>query len=251
MQRYFASFLKEDNVFLILGEDYHHLVRVMRMKTGDSVICVNDEGEAALCQVIALSADKVVAEVVHWLDDSVELPVNVTIASGLPKGDKLDWIIQKGTELGAYTFIPFYAARSIAKWDEKKAAKKTERLQKIAKEAAEQAHRSFVPNVKQPISVKELVDLSDHYDFRAVASEEAAKDGETAYFARVLHELTEGHSLLLVFGPEGGLSEKEVDQLKEAGFVACGLGPRILRTETAPLYALSAISYHFELAKLS
>lgn len=115
------------------------------------------------------------------------------------------------------------------------------------KEAAEQSHRSEIPDVYAPVSFKQLLAMSNDYDVCLVAYEEEAKQGEKSNFAQALAKLESGQKLLLVFGPEGGLSEEEISALREHTFVACSLGPRILRTETAPLYALSAASYHFEL----
>ncbi|MEN8701046.1 16S rRNA (uracil(1498)-N(3))-methyltransferase [Bacillus infantis] len=248
MQRYFTD-RDTDGKFSIAGDDFHHITRVMRMKEGDSIICAVRGGRSAVCRIAEITDEQVIAEVVQWKEASSELPIKAAIASGLPKGDKLELIIQKGTELGASVFIPFTAARSIVKWDEKKAGKKTERWQKIAKEAAEQSHRDMQPDVLQPVSMKELIELGEVYDHKVIAYEEDAKDGESSAFASILAGMEEGQSLLMVFGPEGGFSEKEAALLKDNGFVSCGLGPRILRTETAPLYALAAVSYHFELMR--
>jgi 16S rRNA (uracil1498-N3)-methyltransferase len=233
--------------FIIDGEDLHHISRVMRMKSGDQIICVTEDGRSAVCTIAEITDEQIVADVVKWEEETAELPVHITIASGLPKGDKLEWIIQKGTELGAAKFVPFLAARSIVKWDEKKSAKKVERWQKIAKEAAEQSHRSKIPTVDSPVSIKTILQRAEQYDSCLVAYEEEAKRGEASVLATTLRDLKSGQSLLIIFGPEGGLSTDEVSLLKDKGFLMCGLGPRILRTETAPLYLLSAVSYHFEL----
>ncbi|MBM4762344.1 16S rRNA (uracil(1498)-N(3))-methyltransferase [Bacillus sp. B15-48] len=249
MQRYFVNSPTEDEQFHIVGDDYHHLVRVMRMKQGNQIICVSTHGESALCEIAEITAEKVVANVVKWNEDSSELPVRITIASGLPKGDKLDWIIQKGTELGARRFVPFKAARSIVKWDEKKSSKKIERWGKIAKEAAEQSHRNFIPTIDFINTLNDLVAYGVTYDYKLIAYEEEAKQGESSLLYEVFQKMRANESLLIIFGPEGGLTEKEVSFLQENGFVSCSLGPRILRTETAPLYLLSAASYHFELMR--
>ncbi|MFP5109162.1 16S rRNA (uracil(1498)-N(3))-methyltransferase [Neobacillus sp. C211] len=249
MQRYFVKQRANGNRFLIDEEDRHHIVKVMRMQLGDQIICVDPEGKQAVCALAEITDTSVVADVVQWKDIGSELPISITIASGLPKGDKLEWIIQKGTELGAHQFLPFSAARSVVKWDEKKAAKKIDRWQKIAKEAAEQSHRAFLPEVSSAISFKELISKSIDFDYKLVAFEEESRNGETSVFASTLNKMSKGNSLLLVFGPEGGLSDAEVQQLKNNDFAVCGLGPRILRTETAPLYTLAAISYHFELMR--
>lgn len=249
MQRYFIDGQESKDQFIISGDDYHHIVRVMRMKAGDQIICVLPEGKSAICLIAEITDEMVVANVVKWEEGTSELPVHIVIASGLPKGDKLELIIQKGTELGAYEFVPFTASRSVVKWDGKKAAKKVERWQKIAKEAAEQSHRSRVPNVKEPVSVKELIKASSKYEHKLIAYEEEAREGEASVLSSALKKMQAGDSLLIVFGPEGGLTSEEVSLLAENGFVSCGLGPRILRTETAPLYALAAVSYHFELLR--
>jgi 16S rRNA (uracil1498-N3)-methyltransferase len=245
LQRYFAK--NEEDTFFIQEDDYHHIVRVMRMDIDDEIYCVNSLQQAARCRIEKISENEVIAKVVQWLEGEIELPISVSIVSGLPKGDKLEWIIQKGTELGAFKFIPFIAARSVVKWDEKKGGKKLVRWNKIAKEAAEQSHRTMIPEVSSPISIKELIKLSEGYNVKLIAYEEEAREGESSVLTKSLESMTKGQSILAVFGPEGGLTESEVALLKEHGFVTCGLGPRILRTETAPLYLLSAVSYHFEL----
>ncbi|TDW05032.1 16S rRNA (uracil1498-N3)-methyltransferase [Bacillus badius] len=250
VQRYFLNDKPDnDDRVTITGEDFYHLARVMRAKEGDRIAVVFPDGRSAEAEIKEVSADCALAFIVEWLHDEKELPVAVTIASGLPKGDKLELVIQKGTELGASKFVPFHADRSIVKWDEKKAAKKTERWAKIAKEAAEQSQRNRVPEVNVPVNFQELIRIGEQYPFKLYAFEEESKKGEKTAFHHLLSEMKPGDELLIVFGPEGGISEKEAEKLKSSGFVPCGLGPRILRTETAPLYALSAISYHFELMR--
>jgi 16S rRNA (uracil1498-N3)-methyltransferase len=250
MQRYFLLHEHFINDFItITGDDVHHISRVMRMEKGDRFIAVKPSGEAAVAEIEAISNESVTARAIEWTQEQKELPIKVTIASGLPKGDKLEYIVQKGTEMGTDEFIPFIAARSVVKWDEKKASKKIDRLQKIAKEAAEQSHRTILPHIAAPVHISGLIKHAEKYDIKLVAFEEAAKQGETGALVSALQKIKPGQSLLFVFGPEGGLTDKEIIQLTDAGFIACGLGPRILRTETAPLYALAAISYHLELLR--
>lgn len=248
MQRYFVERM-DDNQATILGEDVHHITRVMRMGIDDQLICCNSSGKAARCTITEITNESVLVNVVEWIVDTVELPINVIIVSGLPKGDKLEYVIQKGTELGASEFVPFIATRSIVKWDEKKGGKKVERWEKIAKEAAEQSHRTKIPTVQAPLTLKQLLSLGESYQYKLIAYEEDAKSGEKSKLASTLEHMKPGDSLLVVVGPEGGLAEKEVASLRDAGFVSCSFGPRILRAETAPLYLLSAVSYYFELAR--
>ena len=248
LQRYFINNEQfNENDVVISGDDYHHITRVMRMDVGGKIYCCNNNGQTAVCKIAKITSSTVLASIVEWVKESSEMPVKVDIASGLPKGDKLEYIIQKGTELGAHSFIPFIAARSIVKWDLKKANKKIDRWTKIAKEASEQSHRHRIPEVHQPFSLQKLIDHSKEYDYKLVAYEEEAKRGERSNLATVLTDLKQDQSLLVVFGPEGGLTDHEVSLLKENGFLACSFGPRILRTETAPLYLLAAVSYQIEL----
>jgi 16S rRNA (uracil1498-N3)-methyltransferase len=249
LQRYFANETNQNSQLIISGDDYHHIVRVMRMSEGDKLICVNSQGKSSVCTIAEITDKNISCNIVEWIDESSELPIRVTIASGLPKGDKLEWIIQKGTELGANQFVPFTAARSIVKWDSKKADKKVERWQKIAKEAAEQSHRNKVPTVHSPLTLSALIEMSHLYDCKLIAYEEESRKGEKSILAQTLQNLQESQTLLVVFGPEGGLDSREIQLLQQNGFISCGLGPRILRTETAPLALLAAVSYHFELSR--
>lgn len=246
MQRYFlAGAFDENNQAVICGEDGKHIVKVMRMAVGDRLISVVD-GEAHVAEISTILSDGVEIIKVEGPLPANEMPVNVSIACGLPKGDKLDLIVQKGTELGMFAIIPFEAERSIVKWDEKKGGKKVDRLRKIAKEAAEQCHRSVIPVVENPISFKQLIEASSTYDVRLFADEEDAKSEVPHKIADRLKNVYDKQSVIVVFGPEGGLSRKEADMLTSANFLPVSLGPRILRTETAPLYVLSAMSYQFE-----
>ncbi len=246
MQRYFLqSEFDDQEQTTITGEDGKHIVRVMRMTVGDSVITVSG-GEAFVSIITELLADGVVIQRQEGLMQTNEMPVRVTIACGLPKGDKLDLIVQKGTELGMAGIVPFEAERSIVKWDAKKGDKKVERLRKIAKEAAEQCHRTVIPNVASTASFKQLIEQSASYDVLLFADEEDAKSGNPNRMAERLKNVHPEQTVLTVFGPEGGLSRNEAEVLRSAGFLPIALGPRILRTETAPLYLLSAMSYEFE-----
>ncbi|MCJ0930818.1 16S rRNA (uracil(1498)-N(3))-methyltransferase [Virgibacillus halodenitrificans] len=247
MQRYFVSETGwGTNEVTILGEDVHHINRVMRYKEGANIICNHPDGRAAICELLVITADSVQAEIKQWLNENVELPIQVTVAQGLPKGDKLELILQKGTELGAYAFIPFQAERSIVNWDKKKQEKKLIRFNKIVKEASEQSHRNQIPTIYSTITVERLIEESSKYDVKLYAYEEQAKVSDYKSFGTVLENVTITDKILICIGPEGGFSPIEAEKLNDNGFQAIRLGPRILRTETAALYALASISYHFE-----
>ncbi|WP_257346063.1 16S rRNA (uracil(1498)-N(3))-methyltransferase [Pseudalkalibacillus decolorationis] len=251
MQRYFVSTeqMTESRVEIV-GEDVKHIAKVMRMSLGDHIVCSDNDHRVALCRINEITDSSVVLSIEKWIEEHNELPIPVTIAQGLPKHDKLEMIVQKGTELGANQFIPYQASRSIVKWDQKKAKKKTERLQKIIKEAAEQSHRSLMPECREPVSFEDLLSIGESYTIKIVAFEEEAKANETTRLANLLINADSSRDrILVIIGPEGGLTDEEVKALQLAGFVTCGLGPRILRTETAGIYVLSAISYQFELLR--
>ncbi|MDQ0254346.1 16S rRNA (uracil1498-N3)-methyltransferase [Evansella vedderi] len=250
MQRYFLNKSQfHEEYVMITGDVIKHIRRVMRMNEGDRIICCSEEGTCYICELSDVSDEQIQATILSEEKSVVELPIKVTIAHGLPKGDKLELVIQKGTELGANAFIPFEAERSVVKWDAKKAGKKVERWSKIAQEAAEQSHRQVCPNVWDVVKFPLLLEKFNQFDTVLVAYEEAAKNDEKSHLVSELNKMNEGESLLFLFGPEGGFSDREIDLMKENGAVPCGLGPRILRSETAPLYGLSAISYHFELLR--
>ncbi|TMW73866.1 16S rRNA (uracil(1498)-N(3))-methyltransferase [Alteribacter natronophilus] len=250
MQRYFlddAQF-QHDGV-IMTGDEAKHTAKVMRMSEGDEVVCCNRSGTCFRVRLTSVSAERTEGTVLEREARSAELPVHVTIACGLPKADKLELVIQKGTELGAAEFIPFEAERSVVKLNAGKVQKKLERWTKIAQEAAEQSHRSRVPSVREVMTFKQLVSLVSEYDSVVAAYEEEARNDEKSRLSQVLNETDPGSRILVIAGPEGGFSDREIEDLTRAKAVSCALGPRILRAETAPLYALSAISYHFELSR--
>ena len=247
MQRYFVEQQNEaQNEFIITGDNARHISKVMRMAVGDEIIIV-ENNTAHICEITAINQE-VTAKKTGKTIASPEMPVKVDIACGLPKGDKLELIAQKATELGMHALLPFAAERSIVKWDEKKAKKNQERLQKIAQEAAEQSHRTHIPEILQPLSFKQLVQTFDKYDAVFIADEEDAKQEQRTSFKDKLKQLNASNELkiLCIFGPEGGISRQESTAMLEAGAQTMSLGPRILRAETAPFYALAAISYEFE-----
>lgn len=252
MQRYFLDeAYQPQEHFVLEGEAYHHIARVMRMTVEDQVYLAFNDQIAIIAEISEMTDQAIFLKEVAKENVQKELPCNITIASGYPKGDKLDWVVQKGTELGAHAFIGFPAATSVVKWDAKKRKKRQERLVKIAQEAAEQSHRQVVPQVNLMETEKEFYASLESYDVLLIAYEESAKQGEATNLAKLLQSVIPGSRILAVFGPEGGLSQKEVAYFEAQGGILCGLGPRILRTETAPLYLLSAASFQLELQAAS
>lgn len=225
------------DVITLTGENAQH-AKVLRLKTGEQVLTCDGEGMECLCEVIAMGSGTVELSVRERRQATSEAAVSVSIYMGFPKSDKLEHVIQKATELGATEIIAFPAARSVSRPDEKSMKKKLERWQKIAASAAEQCGRGRIPQVL----------VLDSY---ASALERAAKadkallfyENERATTLRMALDAGSFHSVSLMTGPEGGLEEKEVQQAQDAGLQVCTLGRRILRCETAPLCALSAVMY--------
>lgn len=247
MQRYFIESTQvQGTAVTITGDDFHHLKRVMRAKVDQKIIICLPNQQAYLSTIQTITDSEIIANLGEQLDQSVELPVAVTIIQGLPKGDKIEYIIQKATELGMTQLIPWSAKRAVVKLDEKKAAKKIERWQKIAKEAAEQSHRIVVPTIDEVQTTAQIVTRLDEFDHVIVAFEETAKAGTHAMFKQIAQQLVPGDKVAIIIGPEGGISEDEIAKFAPKAITA-SFGPRILRTETASNYALSAISYEMEL----
>lgn len=249
MQRYFvAPEQMSDNAVTITGDDARHLTSVMRAKPGDQLIACDGRGRDVLARIVNVGKDAVIADLIQMLEGSAEMVWRVTVAQSLPKGDKLETVIQKGTEAGAYAFQPFLSRRTVVQYDERKEAKRIERWRKIAKEAAEQSHRSVVPDIRPVANWKSFIRQFADYDLVLLCYEEEGRSG--AGLRRTLTEFRqriaaapEAPNVLVVVGPEGGFAPEEADEAASAGAVLAGLGKRILRTETAALYALACIAY--------
>lgn len=246
MQQYFVNGRAPQGIFQIDDKDTSkHMFSVMRLQADDQIVLVFDDGVKRLARVVDSQSQSV--ELIETLTDTVELPVSVTIAMGFPKGDKLEFVAQKATELGASALWAFPANWSVVKWDGKKLAKKAEKLAKIAQGAAEQSKRNRIPTVRLFEKKADFLAQLAEFDQIILAYEEAAKEGEAANLVKTLSRLQAGQSILVIIGPEGGVSPEEVAVFEGAGAIRTGLGPRILRAETAPLYILSAISLMTEL----
>ncbi|HEQ0690326.1 ribosomal RNA small subunit methyltransferase E [Streptococcus pyogenes] len=245
MQQYFIKGKAEKKVTITDKDTIKHMFQVMRLADEAEVVLVFDDGVKYLAKVTNSMAHEL--EIIEALPDQMELPVKVTIASGFPKGDKLDTIAQKVTELGASALWGYPADWSVVKWDGKKLAKKEDKLAKIVLGAAEQSKRNRVPEVHLFEQKAEFLKSLSSFDHIFIAYEETAKAGQLATLAREVKEVKSGAKILFIFGPEGGISPAEITQFEAAGAIKVGLGPRIMRAETAPLYALSALSYALEL----
>ena len=243
MQKYFVND-SDFNSNKITSDDVFHISNVMRYKIGDNILIGNNR-KSYLAKITEITKSFVSYEIVEEKIGNTELPVFVSIYQGYPKGDKLDDIIKHSTELGVYEIIPTIMKRSVFKLDEKKKESKIIRFNKIAKEAAEQSERLIVPNIPD-IKYLKKIDFSE-YDYKILCYEEDARNNELLQFKTIIKKLKQNDKLAIIVGPEGGIDNEELEYLKSIGFVSASLGPRILRTETAAFYALSAISYEMEL----
>lgn len=231
MPRFFLENVQGDTL-TIDGQDARHIACSLRMQVGDTLTVCDGKGEDLHCTIAALSPEQVVLSVTAREKTVSEPTVAVTLYQGLPKGDKLEWIIQKAVELGVTRIVPVVTARSIAKTSDRD-TKKTVRLQKIADEAAGQSGRGILPTVEMPITFKQ-------------AAERMAKENTVVFYECGGAPLTAlapqwGETLSVFVGPEGGIAPAEIETLTAGGAVLATLGPRILRCETAPVAALSAI----------
>lgn len=244
MQQFFAepSWIRENKIFM-QGSDVNHIRNVLRMKPGEDVRVNDGRGKTYLCCISSYEEQTAVLDILKELDSDTELPSRIILFQGLPKGDKMEWIVQKAVELGAYSIVPFAAKRSVVKLDEKKAAKKRARWQLIAKGAAEQSGRGIIPEVSTVRTFAEALGMAGDLDVVLIPYELEEGMKETA---RVLENIECGQSVGIFIGPEGGFEEEEVERAKAAGAHAVTLGKRILRTETAGLTALSILMYHLE-----
>jgi 16S rRNA (uracil1498-N3)-methyltransferase len=253
MQRYLvaAEQFEGTSGVMLTGEDAFHAARVMRMKPGDKFIVSDGSSRTAIAVVREADSSLVRADIEELLEADSEPLWSVTIAQSLPKGDKMELVIQKGTEIGAYAFIPFQSKRMIVQYDAKKEAKRLERWSKIAKEAAEQSHRSFVPSVREVHGWRELVEAIPAYDLALFCYEREGHaasgfglgDAVRAYRAKRPDAVEGRLNVLLIVGPEGGFTEEEADEAETAGAAIVGLGKRILRTETAGIVGLTCLLY--------
>jgi len=237
MHRFFIPQLYNEEMS-ITGVDAKHIGKVLRMQPGDKLQIVSDDGVSALAEITAISESTVTVRCLEVLAESHEPAVKIILAQGLAKGEKMDFIIQKAVELGAYSIVPVAMEHSVVRLDGAKADKKVERWQKIAEAAAKQSKRDIIPQVQAVQSISQML-ANNNCKTKIIAYEcEDRMSLKTA-----LREAGQLDDLLLIIGPEGGISEGELSKAWEAGAVPVSLGRRILRAETAGLVAMSAIFY--------
>ena len=236
MQRYCVDEIN-GNSPVFNKDQVHHIVNVMRMKVNDQ-ITISYNNEAFLCEIKNVNPLKV--DIIENLHEEHELKNNVTLLYCLPKGEKLDLVVQKATELGVHEIVLVQSERCIAKITKENKDKKLVRLNKIALEASEQSKRTFVPIIEKVMNYKDLSKLDFDHKFIAYENE------DDTTFKEQLEAIKENESIAVLVGAEGGFSVKEVEDAKSWGYKSVSLGRRILRSETAVFYALTAIGFVLE-----
>lgn len=242
MPKFFVSSHQiQKDVVTIIGEDVNHIANVLRLQKEDEItVCDKDEITSYRTKITDINKEQVVCKIIEKVTETTESSVEVTIFQGLPKADKMEYIIQKATELGAKEIVPVAMKRCVVKLEGKDEVKKIDRWQKIAEVAAKQSGRDRIPNVHKVMRFQEMKEIISEFDVFIVAYE---GEKQTTLRQVLKKEYTK---IGVVIGPEGGLESQEIEKLKECGAKIITLGNRILRTETASLAILSIIMYELE-----
>ncbi len=244
MQRFFVEphqIDSEKHAIHITGSDVNHIRNVLRMKKGEE-LWISDKEKEYHC-VIDSTEEEVLLHILYVQEPDYELKNRIYLFQGLPKADKMELIIQKAVELGAYSVVPVSTRRCVVKLDNKKAEKKVARWQQIAESAAKQSKRMLVPEVHSVMTLKEALAFAKELDVLFIPYELAKGMKETKELIRAIEP---GKSIGVFIGPEGGFEEEEVAAAMEAGAKPITLGHRILRTETAGLAVLSVLMFQLE-----
>ena len=229
--------------FQISGKDHNHICNVLRMQVGDTFL-VSCGGTSSLCRLTQMRDDAVTAQIVEEDYRNTELPVRFYLFQGLPKGDKLELIIQKTVELGVAGIVPVEMSRCVMKLDNKKKASKRERWQAIAESAAKQSKRNLIPQVSDVLTYKQAMERAGELDLFLVPYE---NERGMAATREALEHIKPGMSVGILIGPEGGFDDKEIELARKAGAAVVSLGQRILRAETAAVTAVAMGMLHVEM----
>ena len=233
----------EKNIY-IEGSDVNHMRNVLRMKTGGQVEVSDGNNLKYLCEIVDYETDRAVLKILERRKADTELSSKLYLFQGLPKSDKMELIVQKAVELGAYEIVPVATKRCVVKLDAKKAEKKVERWNSIAESAAKQAGRSMIPEVSEVMSYQAALRMAKELDVVLIPYELAEGMEETK---AVIKAMKSGQSVGIFIGPEGGFEQEEVEEAVMQGAKPVTLGRRILRTETAGMAMLSILMFELEM----
>ncbi len=228
----------------ITGKDVNHIAHVLRMKPGEELSVSNGvDGKEYRCQIACVTEGEVQCKLRFIKEDGLELPARISLFQGLPKGDKMELIIQKAVELGVFEIVPMSTKRTVVRLEGRREAAKISRWQSIAEAAAAQSRRRIIPRVHPVLSLKEAVAHAQHMDCGLIPYELAEGMGRTR---ELLSGLRPGQRVAVMIGPEGGFEEEEIELAAAAGIRPITMGRRILRTETAGFTMLAWIMYQLE-----
>lgn len=232
-----------ESVIHIIGSDVNHIRNVLRMGLNDELVACDGAGHEYHCYIESMAGQDITAHIMYVQDTRAELPSKIYLFQGLPKGDKMEWLIQKAVELGVYEIIPMETIRTVVKWDREKAGKKVARWQQIAENAAKQCGRGFIPPIHPVCSFPEALEYGRACPAKWIPYERA---GQKVSAWERLSGLEAGQSVAIFIGPEGGFDESEISAAQGRGYDPITLGRRILRTETAGMALLSALMFRLE-----
>lgn len=238
-----ASQVRQDSI-KITGKDVNHMRNVLRMKPSEEASVTDEDGVEYHCRIQKSEEDAVWLEVIGKTGKSYELPAKITLFQGLPKGDKMEWIIQKAVELGVHDIVPMETKRCVVKLDDRKKETKQKRWNAIAQSAAEQSKRSQIPQVHPIVSYKEALLLAGERNLACIPYEQAKGMHTLKTF---LGQVKPGITAGFLIGPEGGFEEGEIGLALEQGIQTVSLGRRVLRAETAGMALLSIIMLQLEM----
>lgn len=232
-----------ENRIVITGDDVNHIKNVLRMNIGDEIAVSNGiDGKEYRCGIESIG-NEVICRLRFIKEDGLELSSHIYLFQGLPKSEKMEFVIQKAVELGIYEIIPVSTKRSVVKLDEKKEKNKINRWQEIAHAAAKQSKRRIIPKINQVMTMKQAVDYTSNFNLVIIPYELAEGMDKTR---KVIESVRPGQKIGIFIGPEGGFEEEEINLAVENNIIPITLGKRILRTETAGLTVLSWIMYQLE-----
>ncbi len=238
----------EEGRIRLCGEDAHHVARSLRMAVGDAVTVCDMQGNEYDCRIRSFDEDRqVFLEICSVQKPQNEPPCRITLFQALPKGDKLETVIQKSVECGVSAVVPFESEHCVVRMKPDTEARKTERRQRIAAEAAKQCGRSLLPPVSPTVSFAEMLEQAGQSEVTLFCYEGDGTEPLGAVLNRNKEQLSRGCTVSVIVGSEGGFSVREAEAIRAAGMTAVGLGKRILRAETAPVFVLSCLCYASEL----
>lgn len=232
-----------DGLYVIEGADYNHIKNVLRMKVGERII-ISYNGKSDLCEIFDILPEYVQAKVLEENYNDTSLPIKIVLMQGLPKGDKIELIIQKAVELGVDEIIPVETERSVVKIDGKKRDGKIARWQAISESASKQSKRNFIPEISTILTFNEAIEKAKDFDLFIVPYE--CKDGMKAT-TEALSLIKKGMTVGVFIGPEGGISDGEIKKAEAIGAKIISLGKRVLRSETAAVITVGTVALYAEI----